>query len=419
MMHATGSSQKPQPRPHSRRVLGTLWEFRLILSIFAIIMGAVLFGHILPLALKAFFFTLSNLTRKILLFLLPLLVFPYLIVSIATIKSKSAYLLVGIIVLIFASNFCSIMVAYGSGINFIPFLGLNEFVQNSTEKVLMPLIDFELQPWVEIEVTMLISIVLGLWLSYVKNASAIHFFEKYMNFSTFFFQKIYVPILPLYVLGTVLKLSYESDFSQLLPVFGSLMVMILLTQLSYIFLMFYVGASGQLQRTWNAIKHSFTAALVGFSTMSSLVTMPVTIKVAEQNIPDKNVARLAISSTVNCHDVGECISLPIIALSLFYLSYGHFPDVYTYTVFAFFVALAQFSGVSVPGGSIIIILPFLSKYLSFSPDMLSLIIAISIFMDPIGTANNVMGNSAFAMIIHRMYKGLSSKKWFRGSVDVS
>jgi Na+/H+-dicarboxylate symporter len=65
------------------------------------------------------------------------------------------------------------------------------------------------------------------------------------------------------------------------------------------------------------------------------------------------------------------------------------------------VAVAQFSGVSVPGGSIIVILPFLTQYLGFTNEMCSMIIALSIFLDPVGTANNVLGNGAFAMIVYR------------------
>jgi Na+/H+-dicarboxylate symporter len=151
-----------------------------------------------------------------------------------------------------------------------------------------------------------------------------------------------------------------------------------------------------------AFKNSLDAAIVGFSTMSSVVTMPVTLKAAEKNIKDAKVARITISTTVNCHAIGECISLPFIALTIYFISFGMLPDLSTYIHFAFFVAIAQFGGVAVPGGSIIIVLPFLSSYLNFSDEMTSLIIALSIFTDPIGTANNVLGNSAFAIIIYRI-----------------
>ncbi len=398
----------------AQRILTKLLTFKLILSILCVILFVLFFGELVPVSVKAFFFTLSNSVRKILMFLLPFLVFPYLVTSISSMKSKSTYLIGGIALLILVSNFISIMIAYFVGTNVIPALGLNKIIHIESATELMPLFDFNLNPLVEIEITMLISIFVGIFLSYRKNETAINFVKKYMNFSSAFFQKVYVPILPLYVLGTLFKLSHEMDLLTLFSAFGSMILMILATQLSYIFLMFYVGSQYNISKTLSAIKNASSAAIVGFSTMSSIVTMPITLKAAEKNIKDHHIAHLAIGSTVNCHDVGECISLPMIALTLFFISFSTFPDVNTYCLFAFLVAAAQFTGVSVPGGSIIVILPFLTKYLGFTPDMLSLIIAISIFMDPIGTANNVMGNSAFAMIIHRIYEKISNIRFVRG-----
>jgi hypothetical protein len=82
-------------------------------------------GESIPVHTKAFFFTISDVIRKILMFALPFLVFPYLVTSISGMKSKSTYLIGGIAVMILVSNFISIMIAYFVGTNFIPSLGFN------------------------------------------------------------------------------------------------------------------------------------------------------------------------------------------------------------------------------------------------------------------------------------------------------
>lgn len=388
-------------------MLSQILKFKSILIIFSIIAFVLVFGEHVPINIKQFIYTISDILRKILLFSLSFLIFPYLATSISNIKSKLSFLLTGILVLILTSNFTSIMIAYGVGTKIIPLLGIEKLENITMKEELLPLINFNLNPIVDIEVVIIISCLIGIVLNLYKNNIVASFLEKYMNFSSNVFRRFYVPLLPIYVLGNILKLSHEMDIYNLLPLFGNMIIMILITQISYISCLFFVGSGYNVKKMLTSLKNSSFAALVGFSTMSSIVTMPVTIQAAEKNIDDADIARLAINSTVNCHDVGECISLPMIALTLFYLTFSGFPDISVYCVFAFFVALAQFSGVSVPGGSIIIILPFLEKYLSFSPNMLSLIIAISIFMDPVGTANNVMGNSAFAMIIHKIYKKIS------------
>lgn len=403
-------------------ILKKIVDFKLIATIFSIMLFVFLFGDSVPVESKEWLYTLSNIVRKLLIFCLPFLVFPYLVVSITGMKSKSTLLIAGIAIFILLSNFTSMCIGYAGSITLIPFLGLESIQSITTSNELLPKFDFALEPIVEIEITMVISVFLGIFLSYYRNEKALRLMDNYMGLSSAIFQKLYIPILPLYVLGTMLKLSHELDITALLSSFGIMILMILMVQLTYIFLMFLVGASYHLPKALRAIKNAFPAGVIAFSTMSSIVTMPFTIKAAEQNIKDPNVARLAIGSTVNCHDVGECISLPMIALTLYFLSFGTFPDLNTYLIFAFFAAAAQFTGVSVPGGSVIILLPFLSKYLGFTPDMLNLIIAISIFTDPIGTSLNVMGNSAFAMVISKIYEKMSNFKFIKstkGMVPVS
>jgi Na+/H+-dicarboxylate symporter len=380
-----------------------LKQFKILLSILLIIFSVILFGDEIPTDFKIFFYTLSNSMRKVLLFLLPMLIFPYMVTSIASMRSNAAYLVLGIIALIAVSNFTSIMIAYITGSIFIPHLGIGQLVNLGINEELSLLIDFNLTNPLNIESTIILSLIVGLLVGFSKHSPAIDsFFEKYLNLSRRFFESVFMPALPIYVLGTILKISHETDFAQLLPIFGKMILTILCIQLTYISFIFFIGSGLKLNKALQAFKNSLDAAIVGFSTMSSVVTMPVTLKAAEKNIKDAKVARITISTTVNCHAIGECISLPFIALTIYFISFGMLPDLSTYIHFAFFVAIAQFGGVAVPGGSIIIVLPFLSSYLNFSDEMTSLIIALSIFTDPIGTANNVLGNSAFAIIIYRI-----------------
>lgn len=233
--------------------------------------------------------------------------------------------------------------------------------------------------------------------------------EAYYLYSRKFLEKVFIPLLPLYMLGAILKITHEIDFVSLLPIFGDMILVIFIIQITYIGILFFIGSGGNFLQTITAIKNAIPAGIVGFSTMSSLTTMPVTLKAAEKNTQDPAISKITISTTVNCHDVGECISLPMIALMIIYMKTGAFPPFDAYLYFAFFVSLAQFSGVSVPGGSIIVMLPMLIQYLGFSDEMSSIIIAMSICTDPLGTANNVLGNSAFVMIISKLQKKLQFK----------
>jgi Na+/H+-dicarboxylate symporter len=389
-----------------------LSKFKVILLVLATIVLATTLNDVIPLPWKSFSYSISNSMRAILVFMLPLLIFPFMTTSIMAMKSKGAYLVVGIMLLVTFSNFISIMIPYFVSQVTIPHLGIGQMPRISGVEALQPMFVLALNPIMNIESTMALALISGLILGHYSNPTIERLLERYTYAAQFFFQYIFIPALPIYVFGTIVKAAHEASLGQLIPVFGSVIMVIIATQLLYISFLFFLGAGCSFAKALSAIKNALPAGIIGFSTMSSIVTMPVTLKAAEKNIEDQTIARIAISTTVNCHDVGECISLPLLALTLYYIAYASFPSASIYIPFAFMAAVAQFSGVSVPGGSIVVLLPFLSHHLNFTAEMCSMLIVLSICMDPIGTANNVLGNSAFAMIIDRILRLLARFKRF-------
>jgi Na+/H+-dicarboxylate symporter len=387
-----------------------LSQYKIIISIVVILFFATVFGHLVPSSYKVFFYTISNLIRKGLLFLLPFLVFPFMVSSISALRSRGVWMVGGIMLMIVVSNFTAIMGAFFAGNFLIPQLGGGRIATLAVVDELMPLFDVPLSPLVGMEVTLLVAFISGLGVGFINNRSLDSFFEKYTAASTFFFENIFIPILPLYVLGTILKITYETDLGAILPTFGSMALGIVFIQSIYISFLFFMGAGFSITGGLKALKNALPAGLVGLTTMSSFVTMPVTLKVAEKNTGNPHVARVAISTTVNCHCLGEAISLPLIAMTIYFITFSQMPSLSAYFPFALLLTIAQFSAVAVPGGSIVVMLPFLERYLSFSSEMVSLIIALSIFMDPVGTGQNVMANSAFAMIINKLNAGISNLK---------
>lgn len=379
-------------------------RFNIIILVLIAIVVSILFNNLIPTDLQIKVYTLSHLLKKLLMFLIPFLILPFFIRSIIEIKTKGIYLIPFILLMVWISNFIALMIPYALGSYLIPYLGIkNIIITDPTKELLISLYDFNLPELLSITDSMLLGLIIGLIISFFLSPYISKLIDSIYNFSCKFFEKIFIPILPIYIFGTMLKITHEVDFISLLPILGNMLFFIIITQIVYITFLFFIGCEKNFSQTIYSIKNAIPAGIVGFSTMSSLVTMPMTLKAAEKNTKNHKVTKLTISTTVNCHDVGESISLPIIALTIIYITTGNIPTFPNYIWFVFLVSLAQFSGASVPGGSIAIILPFLTSHFGFTDEMSSLMIALSIFMDPIGTANNVMGNSAFVIIVDRLY----------------
>lgn len=381
-----------------------LSRFWFLFTILGIMITVLSFGDYLPLDIKRSAVTASSTIRSVLMFLLPFLVFPFIATSIALLRSNGLILVISLIALIALSNFISIMIGASVASLFIPHLTIQTVFNNANIQSLSPYFELYLEPLLSVETILMCGLVGGFALSVYQNRTIIRFLNIYKDISNLFFKNIFIPILPIYIFGTLLKLDAENDFYTIFSDFGNIILIIVATQLVYITFMFWLGSQFSLKKTVQCWQNCLPAAFLGFSTMSSLVTMPVTLKAAEKNLGDKNIAQIAITTTVNCHDIGECISLTIIALTVYLMGNGMvLPDLFTFIQFAFVLAIAQFSGVSVPGGSAVVIIPLLISYLGFSAEMVGLVTTLSIFMDPIGTCNNVMGNSAFALIIKKYF----------------
>ena len=385
-------------------------KYTLLCVLFCLITFVFLWGEQVPLQAKNVLYTISLHIKSFLLFMLPFLVLPYIVTSIFEMKGRGVILLLALIVLVALSNFTAIMVGYGVGQTLIPHLHLSEqMMLNSTNEV-CHLVNYFVEPLVSIELVLVAGLIIGLVLAYAHLDKVEGFFLGYRKAATFFFQRIFTPILPLYILGLLLKLQHDSDCGSIFLIFRNLAFLIIATQLCYLFLVFLAGAGWHPRRALQAIKNALPAGAVGVSTISSVVTMPVTLEAAEKNTTDNNLARLTIASTVNAHAIGECISLPMIAVTIYFMTFHHMPDLSTYLPFALVLTWAQFGAVSVAGGSVIIMLNGLTTNLGFTAEMIGLIIAISIFTDPWGTGCNIMGNSGFVMIVEKLNNFFKRKR---------
>lgn len=184
--------------------------------------------------------------------------------------------------------------------------------------------------------------------------------------------------------------------------YSVILLIIICAQIFYIGLSYYAANQFHLRRALECIKNMMPAALTGFSTMSSAAAMPLTIQAVSKNTRNPTLAQCAIPLTVNIHMLGDCFSVPIFAFAIL-KSFGMgAPDFAHYFVFAAYFVIAKFSAAGVPGGLTIVLFPVLEGCLGFSPEMLSMIMALNLLFDSELTAANILGNGAFALWMNKL-----------------
>ena len=362
------------------------------------------------------FFTISTIFVEILLFILPFMVFSFIFRALVGIDRGSTWLVGLIFGSVTLSNIFAVLVAYGYARGLMGALGINHcagFAEKFVSQV-TPLVHFELPRLVGTDKAMLFGLVTGIIASFLPETLRLRHYLKdkaifLSDFITLFLQKVFIPLLPLYVFGFCLKLSYDEALIHLFSHYSHVFLASLLLVIIYLALLYFVGSGFSVQKAFSAFKGMLPAGLTGFSTMSSAASMPVTLDCTEKNTKDRTFTDLIIPSTSNIHMLGDDLTITVTAIALLTICGQGIPDFWHFLAYALAFSIAKLSCVGIPGASVLVILPVLQQFLGFKPEMISMLTTIYILQDPFGTAANVMGNGGFALLLQRIFKKIQRR----------
>ena len=373
---------------------------------------AMFLGQKLQQQAVCIFYTISAFFIDLLLLLLPFIVFVFILRGLLCVKQGSLKLVALIFGGVTISNCLALAVAYCFGRLTLPFFGLGHTPGlaekfSSSVKILYKL---DLPQLIGTELALAVGIFLGVILGFMGDHQPIKlkvrsFALKGSDHISTFLGKVFIPLLPIYVFGFSLKLSYDRVLYHLFHQYGKVFVLSMVLVFFYLLLIYWAGSGFRLQTALTKMKNMFPAAVTAFSTMSSAATMPLTLESTKKNTGDENFTDLVIPSTTNIHMLGDDLTIVMTAMTLMSVFGLDWPDVCAFIPFAFAFSIAKLSCVGIPGASVLVVLPVLQKHLGFSAEMISVLTTIYILQDPFGTTANVVGNGGFALILQRLNSG--------------
>ena len=143
------------------------------------------------------------------------------------------------------------------------------------------------------------------------------------------------------------------------------------------------------------------ANFTALGTQSSAATMPVTREQTKKNGVSADIAGFVIPLCATIHLSGSTLKIVACALALMMMQGMPF-DFPLFAGFIFMLGITMVAAPGVPGGAIMAALGILQSMLGFDESAQALMIALYIAMDSFGTACNVTGDGAIALIIDKM-----------------
>ncbi|MDR1390961.1 MAG: dicarboxylate/amino acid:cation symporter [Holosporales bacterium] len=369
-----------------------------VLALFVLVLT---FGEHIESSIKSHLYAVSLCLKDAIIFILPIVIFSFVLNGILNLKNESIKIILILVPLVCLSNFFGFWISY---IFTTPILktGIVTISKLSSENALLPAWKLSIPHFVKNDISLLMGVLIGIIGNFVKSNFINRVGDKLEVLANFILKKAICPILPLFVLGFIVKMQYEGTLSLMIREYALLLVIVTVLAYSYMFIIMFFLSDKQFGETIKKFKNLLPSILLGLFSMSSAAAIPSTIEGSEKNLKNKNIARFVVPAAANMHLLGDCFAIPIIGLALM-ISFGRdLPTFGEYFVFTLYGVVAKFAAAGIPGGSALIFAPIFENVFDFSAPMLTAITAIYVLFDPIATSANVFGHGVFAMLFEKL-----------------
>lgn len=367
------------------------------------ILFAATVGTMLPLSMVNSAFTVSAVLKELLEFFLPFIVFFFVSSGVMAFRKNSVVMIAVLLAVVFASNALTNLYTYFIGGAIVSGLNSQPMVcDTAVHNLIAPFFTLGITNPIRSEQALLAALLVGVTLTFFSVEWLAAMLGRGKRAIEWGMTTLFIPVLPLYVLGFFLKMVHELPVRQLCSLYGTVFIVAVVMQLVYLFFAYFVAAGCSLMRGLYAITTAVPSYLTALGTMSSVASLPVSVVCAEKNSGNRPLSQFAMPILANIHLMGDSVSVPLFCIATMKVFLGTTPDLGTYLLFIGYFCLTMLAVSGIPGGGIIVMLPLLKSLFGFTPEMLSVMTALYLLQDGFGTAANVMGDGALVMILHRI-----------------
>lgn len=384
---------------------------RIKMSLLLKIVIAILLGigcsYFFPEALARVFVTFNSLFGNFLNFIIPLLILGLVAPGIAELGKGAGKMLGVTTLLAYGSTVLSGYFSYGVCNFTYPFiLERGSFASSealTAAEGLEPYFVIDMPPLFGVMSALILSFVLGLALASVRGNVFRTVLNEFREVIMLVIRKVIIPLLPLYIYGIFLKMGVEGTVMMIIGLFLKVIVVIFVLHVVLLLLQFCIAGAVARKNPLTCLKNMLPAYMTALGTQSSAATIPVTLAQAKKNGVRAEVADFVIPLCGTIHLSGSTLKIVACAFAISFMT-GMPTNIGLYTEFIFMLGIAMVAAPGVPGGAIMASIGIIGSILGFDEDMQGLMIALYIAMDSFGTACNVTGDGAIALIVDRIFK---------------
>ena len=376
------------------------------IQVLLVLCSYVLLADFLPHIAHQFFYAISLLIKDTLIWIMPITVGLFIAHSVSSFERKAPLFVITLLLFEGLSNFSSVWYAYFCAEFAAGHLPSLEASTQSSDFTALWRLPFNKPSWWSAEKGAIVGLILGCFNAFRKNPFLTQTITKGKQIIEWVLTRIFARLIPLFILGFAVQMYQTSLLNHVFTHYTILVLWLILFLFLYLFVLFALGAEYSLQKVIVNIKNLLPAGGIALTSGCSLSTMPWTIEGAAKNLRNPKLAQAIIPATTNIQQIGDCIANAFLCFLIYRHFYGANPDLMTWMGFSFVFVLARFATAAVLGGAIFVMLPIYETYLNFTPEMIAIILALNVFLDPLITSCNVVANGALCRVFERVWTSI-------------
>ena len=352
------------------------------------------------------FVTFTSLFNNFLDFSIPLIIIGLVVPGIAELGKGAGRLLGITVALAYVSTLISGFFSYFTSASIFPSIiesGSVAQVGDLSKNAIEPYFDIAMPPIMDVMSALILSFILGLGLSAVKGNTLRNALTEFRDIVTDLISKVIVPMFPLYVFSIFMKICLEMPIGVILGTFLKVILVIFLMSIVLLLFQFLVAGVIAKKNPLRCLWTMMPAYVTALGTQSSAATIPVTLAQTKKNGVDENLADFTVPICATIHLAGSLLKIVACSFAIL-LMFGKPVGLEVYAGFICMIGIVMVAAPGVPGGAIMASIGLINTTFGFSTEMTAMMIAIYIVMDNFGTACNVTGDGAIALIVNKIYK---------------
>jgi len=211
---------------------------------------------------------------------------------------------------------------------------------------------------------------------------------------------VIVPLLPFYIFGIFLNMSYSGTAFAIIALFGKIIGVIFVLHILLLLIQYGVAYFITGRNPFKLLYNMLPAYMTALGTSSSAATIPVTLAQVKKTVRE-DIADFCVPLCATIHLSGSTMKIVAMALAICMLT-GIPYDIGFYTGFIMMLGIIMVAAPGVPGGAIMAAIGILQSMLGFDEVAIGLITALYIAIDSFGTACNVTGDGAIAVVLDKI-----------------